>query len=387
MMPVLRMATGLARTKAVERKNWIQQVSEMTTRSDRIAIWALTSRGAELGRRLQGHFPDSTLFTGQPAAETAGDVIRFKRLAEVLPTTFQQFGAHVFIMATGIVVRSLAGLLQHKTEDPAVVVLDECGQQAISLLSGHLGGANALARQIGMRIGARPVITTATDLQNVPAIDMIAQERDLTIENPGAIRHVSMALLERRSVHVHDPHGRLAGALPADSIRLPRGKDETEWWQDAGLSEPGVWVDDIRVDLPGEILVLRPPSLLVGVGCNRGTPADEIGDLLEHVLDRFGLSAASVAGMASIDLKADERGLLALARNLARPLTFFSRDQLATVPDIPSPSAVVEKHVGVQSVCEAAAILASGHGRLIVPKQTSPNVTIAIARKSFMSSE
>ena len=133
----------------------------MTARSDRIAIWALTARGAELGRRLQGHFPDSTLFVGQRAAETAGEVIRFKRLGEVLPPHFQQFGGHVFIMATGIVVRSLAGLLQHKTEDPAVVVLDECGQHAISLLSGHLGGANALAGQVaqaGLALGQQQVL-------------------------------------------------------------------------------------------------------------------------------------------------------------------------------------------------------------------------------------
>jgi cobalt-precorrin 5A hydrolase len=107
---------------------------------------------------------------------------------------------------------------------------------------------------------------------------------------------------------------------------------------------------------------------------------------LNRVLDEHDLASASVAGLASIDLKADEKGLLEFAGTLKRPLVFFSRDQLATVPDIPSPSTVVEKHVGVKSVCEAAAILASGNGHLIVSKQTTPNVTIAIARKSFTSS-
>jgi len=342
----------------------------MTIPSKHIAIWALTATGATLGRKMQAHFPGSRLFVGRRAGGAQGDVDRFERLGDTLPRYFNRYEGHVFIMATGIVVRSVAHLLRHKTEDPAVVVMDECGHHAISLLSGHLGGANALAQRIGEGIGARPVITTATDLQNVPAIDLLAQERNLAIENPEAIRHVSMALLEGRSISLNDPLGRLAGALPAKYLR-----------SDAGTG-PGIWIDDIRVDLPAEILILRPASLFIG-GCNRNTPASEIRDLMNRVLDDRHLAPASIAGLASIDLKADEEGLLELAESLAQPLVFFSRDQLATVKDVPSPSTMVEKHVGVKSVCEAAAILASGNGQLIAPKQTTPNVTIAIARKSF----
>jgi cobalt-precorrin 5A hydrolase len=349
----------------------------MTARFNPIAIWTLTAEGAALGRRLQAHFPESCLFVGQRAAATAPEGVPFNRLAEILPRHFHAYAGHVFIMATGIVVRSLAGLLQHKTKDPAVVVMDECGQYAISLLSGHLGGANRLARRIGACLGAQAVITTATDLHQVPAIDLIAQERHLAIENPEAIRHVSMALLEGRSIGLHDPYGYLRGALPAHVVKTG---------EDADFSGPGVWVDDIRIDRPAETLILRPASLFIGMGCNRHTPAAEMRALLDRVLAHFNLCAACIAGLASIDIKADEEGLLALAGDLARPLSFFSRDQLATVPDIPSPSAMVEKHVGVPSVCEAAAILASGKGPLIVPKQTTPNVTIAIARKNSSSS-
>ena len=354
--------------------------------SNHIAIWALTATGATLGQRIQAYFPGSRLFVGRQVGDTFDDVMRFERLGDMLPQVFNGYAGHVFIMATGIVVRSLAHLLRHKTEDPAVVVMDECGQHAISLLSGHLGGANALARRIGENIGARPVITTATDLQNVPAIDLIAQERRLAIENPAAIRHVSMALLEGRSISLHDPYGCLAGALPDECLwhsEFTTGPDSSA---DNPFRGARVWVDDIRVDLPAEILILRPASLFVGVGCNRNTPASEIRDLLNRVLDEHGLAPASVAGLASIDLKSDEKGLLELAETLSRPLAFFSRDQLAAVPDVPSPSTVVEKHVGVKSVCEAAAILASESGQLIVPKKTTPNVTIAIARKFFTSS-
>ncbi len=357
----------------------------MTIPPDHIAIWALTAAGATLARKIQAHFPGCRLFLGRRAggAEDGG---RFERLGDTLPQYFNRYRGHVFIMATGIVVRSVAHLLRDKTEDPAVVVMDECGQHAISLLSGHLGGANALARRVADCIGARPVITTATDLQNVPAIDLIAQERGLAIENPAAIRHVSMALLAGQSISLHDPQGCLAGALPDACLRSDAsttGPDDGEGRKSCG---PGIWVDDIRVDLPAEILLLRPASLFVGVGCNRNTPTSEIRDLMNQVMDQHGLAPASVAGLASIDLKADEEGLLELSRSLSRPLIFFSRDQLALVPDVPSPSTVVEKHVGVKSVCEAAAILASGNGQLIAPKQTTPNVTIAIARKAFTSS-
>ena len=356
------------------------------TRSNRIAIWALTREGARLGRRIRGLLIGSHLFLGGRAGDTVEKEFQFDRLGDALQAHFPRYSGHVFIMATGIVFRSLAPLLQHKTQDPAVVVVDECGQHAISLLSGHLGGANALARRIGDGMGARPVITTATDLQKVPAIDLIAQERGLFIENPGSIRHVSMALLEGRSISLHDPYGCLAGALPDDNLRangILTGSAEREKKICPG---PGVWVDDIRVDLSSEILILRPATLFVGVGCNRGTSAAEIRALLDRVLDHHQLAVNSVAGLASIDLKADEQGLLELAAALNRPLTFFTRDQLAVVTDIPSPSTMVEKHVGVKSVCEAAAILASKKGQLIAPKQTTANATIAIARQASTSS-
>jgi len=348
---------------------------------DRIAIWALTAEGVALGRRLRGYFADSRLFCRRGSdPKRAGDR-GFDRLRDVLPEHFNAFGGHIFIMAAGIVVRSVAGLLRHKTLDPAVVVVDERGRHAVSLVSGHLGGANDLARRIGEAIGAVPVITTATDLHGLPAIDVIARQRGLTIENPDAIRHVNMALLEGRPIALHDPHDWLPGVLPE---RSPTAAGEA--LTPAEGTGDGVWVDDIRIDLPAQILVLRPPSLFVGVGCNRGTPAAEIREMLDRVLDTAGLAATSLAGLATIDVKRDEAGLLALAEALARPLQFYSRASLGTVAEVPSPSAMVEKHVGVKSVCEAAALLASGNGRLIVPKQISPNVTIAVARSVSPSS-
>jgi cobalt-precorrin 5A hydrolase len=227
------------------------------------------------------------------------------------------------------------------------------------------------------------VITTATDANAKPAIDVLAADRGLKIENPAAIKAVNMALLADRPIRVHDPHGWLAGALP-DAVSF----DEADAWPAGmGASEPaGVRVDDGLGDPPPHVLVLRPPSLVAGIGCNRNTPRQEIHDLLHRVLKQFALSPDSLFCLASIDLKSDEAGLCDLAADLELPLEFFSREELAAVEDVPTPSAMVAKHVGVPSVCEAAAILASRSGRLIVPKQSTPNVTVAIARRVFTSS-
>jgi cobalt-precorrin 5A hydrolase len=135
------------------------------------------------------------------------------------------------------------------------------------------------------------------------------------------------------------------------------------------------------------VLVLRPSSLVAGIGCNRNTELAEIRNLLVAASERANLSLASLKCLASIDVKADESGLIALGRDLELPLVFFNRQELNQVNTIQNPSTVVEKHVGVKSVCEAAAILAARNGTLVVPKQTTRNATVAIARISSLSSE
>jgi cobalt-precorrin 5A hydrolase len=139
------------------------------------------------------------------------------------------------------------------------------------------------------------------------------------------------------------------------------------------------------MQLPDPVLILRPRSLTAGIGCNRNTPMPEMMDFLFKVLNDFGLSPGSLSAMATVDLKADEPGLLSLSRALSLDLRFFNKAKLNSVPNIATPSIMVEKHLGVKSVCEAAAILGAGSGRLIVPKQKSGNVTLAIARRVFTS--
>jgi cobalt-precorrin 5A hydrolase len=150
---------------------------------------------------------------------------------------------------------------------------------------------------------------------------------------------------------------------------------------------PGIYIDDVIVDLPPQVLVLRPASLVAGIGCNRNTAMEEMKALLADVLATHNLAPACLASLASLDVKSDESGLLSLAENLNLPLIFYNRRELNQVKEIQNPSTMVEKHVGVKSVCEASAILTARGGALIVPKQLTKNVTIAIARINFSSSE
>ena len=332
-----------------------------------LAIWAITPGGLSLALKLMDAFP-GILHVSKGLLPCPAPCFSFDRLADSVKERFSLFDSHVFIMSIGIVVRVIAPCVASKISDPAVVVMDETGRHVISLLSGHIGGANRLAVAISEKLQATPVITTATDLNDVPAIDVIAVDNGLFIENPEAIKTISMAFLRRIPVYLYDPYHRLTGVSALENRVSP-----------AEPSSPAVVVDDRVMCFPDPSLILRPKSLIAGMGCNRNTGADEIRQFLINKMDQFALSLNSLKCIATIDIKSDEAGLLALARSLRVPIRFFTREELSGI-DSPNPSNIVNKHIGVPSVCEAAAILASEKGELIVPKQISPNVTLAIAR-------
>jgi cobalt-precorrin 5A hydrolase len=346
---------------------------------DNLAVWVITPNGVGLAEKIVQALPETHVYLKAGLGRLERHAEQYDNLSDSVTELFHQYAGHVFIMAAGIVVRVIAGLLRGKTMDPAVVVVDDCGTHSISLLSGHIGGANRLALEVADIIGARPVITTATDVNQVPAVDVIAVERQLVIENPNAVKRINMALLRAETIAVYDPMGWLADAIPqARSCSTASSLNSNP-------EAASIFVHDHRGDLAPEVLVLRPPSLVAGLGCNRNTNWQEIQDLLTRVLARAGLASQSLCRLASIELKADEPGLLALAQDLQIPIEFFSPEQLNQVKDIATPSTVVEKHVGVRSVCEAAAILAARRGTLIVPKQSTRNVTVAIARIACIS--
>ena len=345
-----------------------------------MAIWVLTPNGIRLAQKVIPTRQNADVFMPEHLEPDTdfGSAMRFVQLADAVAQHFDQYRGHLFIMATGIVVRLLARHLRSKTEDPAVLVMDDAGEHVISLLSGHIGGANRLAMEIAELLGAKPVITTATDVNAKPAIDLMAMNQGLYIENPRTIRVINMAFLKGTPVTLYDPYNQLIDVLPDSLVMTTDSKPSMI----QGLC---VRVDDLQETVASQTLVLRPKTLGVGIGCNRGTSKQELVDFLLQVLDKYRLSRNSIAVLASIEVKADEPGLLKLSNDLDVPLVFYSRHDLNAIENIINPSQLVQKHVGVKSVCEAAAILAAEHGQLIVPKQKSLNVTVAIARKPYPS--
>ncbi len=347
-----------------------------------IAVWAITPNGVILGQDLCAKISKARLFvSGQvlsdkvlPDQVLSGQedgTTSFKRLSDELSRQFCQFSAHIFIFSTGIAVRMIAPLIQSKTTDPGVIVVDDKGIHAISLLSGHLGGANRLTQKIASLINARPVITTATDINKLPSIDLLAQENHLFIENPGAIKDVNMVFLKNGTMDIYDPLNFIRTQIPKNFIHS----------QNVPKQGTGVVCSWKALKVPRETLVLRPRILSVGIGCNRDTPLEVIHEFLNKVFMEEGLSLNSVFTLATTEVKQDEKGLLSLSGKLGLPLSFYDKDQLNSVDTIETPSKMVEKHLGVKSVCEAAAILAAGRGRLIVPKKKNKDVTIAVALK------
>ena len=257
-------------------------------------------------------------------------------------------------------------------------MVDEAGQFAVSLLSGHLGGANGLARRVAKLLGGTPVITTATDVQGLPALDVLAVEHGLLIENLAGVRPIHMALLAGRPVRLVDPEGFLSGELSAypELFRLEPGLDRA-------LTGPGpaVYVGFRERDWPPEWLRLRPRNLVAGMGCHKGTPGEELVEFIKQIFQREGLSLLSLKSLATIEAKKDEPGLRMAARSLGVEFLWFTATELEDIP-VPNPSPRVARLMKVASVSEAAALKAGGL-ELIVTKQKAANATLAVARVAW----
>ncbi|MEU0168703.1 precorrin-3B C(17)-methyltransferase [Streptomyces iakyrus] len=297
-----------------------------------IGLISATAAGAAARDRLAAAWPDRTRVYEGPV----GDAVR---------TAFAQCEQLVCFLATGAVVRLVAPLLSGKTEDPGVVCVDEGGRFAVSLLGGHAGGANELAREVGDLLGAEPVVTTATDAVDLAGLDTLG----LPVE--GDVAGVSRALLDGEAVALR---AEVTWPLPP----LP-------------VSEEGSYtirLTDRLVEAAEREVVLRPPTLVVGVGASKGAPVEEVLGLVEVALREAGLSVASVAELATVDAKAEEAGIVGAARRLGVPLVTHSAEELAGV-DVPNPSDAPLAAVGTPSVAEAAALV--GGGELLVPKRKS----------------
>ena len=322
---------------------------------ENIAFLAFTERGARLAETLR------TSLGGEVTRARGGEDFSLSRWTGERFTTCR---ALVFVGAAGIAVRAVAPYLRSKAADPAVVVLDEGGRFVIPLLSGHLGGANELAENIAALCGGTPVITTATDVNGVFAVDLWARRQGLTVLRPERIKSVSAGLLAGETVRISCP------------------------WPVAGEPPPGVLLTEgdaaVRVTVrprEGPELCLVPRALVLGVGCRKGVSAGTIEGVFARFCRERRVLPEAIIAAATIDRKAEEPGLLAFCRSRGWPLRCDSAGALARVPGEFTASPFVERTVGVDSVCERAAVLAAA-GALIEKKYAAEGVTFALALKT-----
>jgi cobalt-precorrin 5A hydrolase/precorrin-3B C17-methyltransferase len=314
-----------------------------------IGLVAVTAAGRANADRLAAAWPERTRRYDGPAAQA-------------LPAAFAECDGVVAFLATGATVRLIAPLLAGKASDPGVVCVDEAARFAVALVGGHGGGANALAREVAAVLGAEPVVTTATDAAGIPGLDTLG------LPHEGDVAAVTRALLDGEPVRV-ESGGRPLPALPRNAT------------PDAPADSPRIVVTD-RV-LPadpgrrGPTVVLRPPSLVLGVGASRDAPAAELAALVVDVLATAQLAPASVREVVSADVKAAEPAIRALAADLRVPFRTIPAAVLA-VQDVPNPSDAVRAAVGTPSVAEAS-VLAAG-AELVVPKRVGRTVTVAVGR-------
>ncbi|WP_217144734.1 precorrin-3B C(17)-methyltransferase [Streptomyces sp. AC627_RSS907] len=300
-----------------------------------IGLISATTAGAAARDRLAAAWPDRTRVYEGP-------------VAQAVRSAFAECERLVCFLATGAVVRLVAPLLGDKRTDPGVVCVDEGGRFAVSLVGGHTGGANDLARAVGEVLGAEPVVTTATDAVGLPGLDTLG----LPVE--GDVAGVSRALLDGEPVALRAEVGWPLPPLPVA--------------EDGADGSYAIRLTDRLVEPAEREVVLRPPSLVVGVGASKGAPVDEVLGLVEEALRDAGLTAASVAELATVDAKAEEPGIVGAAERLGVPLVAYPAGELAGV-EVPNPSDAPLAAVGTPSVAEAAALLRGGD--LLVPKRKS----------------
>lgn len=333
----------------------------------KIALFAYSRQGCQTARTVMSFFSqeDIKAHTMERFVEEGFAPIR-RPAKPFYSELFSWADAMVFIGSCGIAVREIAPHVRDKQTDPAVICIDELGHFVIPLLSGHIGGANEMALKIAAHIGATPVITTATDINNRFSVDAWAARNNLTMDNIHRAKMVSAAILEEDiplscdfSITTDLPNGIVIGNSGALGISISYRK---------------------RTPFK-ETLRLIPKILHVGIGCRRGTPAAAIREAVETVLAQNELDDKGIKCIASIDLKADEEGLLAYCKERGLTPVFYSSAELSEVAGEFTPSAFVQRVTGVENVCERAAL--KGADTLIVKKTALNGVTVAVAAEKL----
>ena len=308
---------------------------------------------------------------------------------------FQDSDALIFVCSCGIAVRAIAPLVRSKKTDPAVIAVDELGLNAIALLSGHLGGANELARYLAAVMEAEAVITTATDLHEKFAVDLFAKKNHLQILNKDGIAKVSAKVLagETITISIESGHYRESGDTDDSNTKEETNLDQSKTLVDKGQAirmidyPPTEKVDVVGAEEPERYdasIYLRPKQYVVGMGCRKDKDSAELMTFYRKTLEQENIEPELVYALASIDKKKEEAGLLAICERKRIPFLVYTAEELSQMNGMFHASSFVETQVGVDNVCERAALAGCGKGgKLIYEKHAQDGMTIAIAKRDW----
>jgi cobalt-precorrin 5A hydrolase len=345
------------------------------------AIIAITKHGIEIARRIKQKMPEAEIYVPAKHSDGGTDINWFsEQSTQLVGNLFKTYDALVCIFSLGAVIRMVAPHLVDKKSDPAVIVIDDRANHVISALSGHLGGANALARLVALFLGSQPVITTAADVNETIAVDLVGKEFGWTIENFENVTKTSAFMVNEEKISIYQDAGERGwwhAPLPKNVV-LVESIDQVK----SPEFKAGLVISDRTISDPevrSKSVIYRPKSLVVGIGLHWDTSKDVIESGIKRVFNEKGLAFASIRNISSINREAKVKGLEEFSRQYGIAVEIYDKDKLASVI-VPNPSETVQKFEGTPSVSEASSLLSS-MGVLVVPKQKfPPNLTVAVSR-------
>ena len=349
--------------------------------SSKVAIVCITKNGINISKRIKEKIPSASIYAQSKHKDSSDEIIWFEKNTKIMiEEIFKEYESIICIFSLGAVIRLISNLLKDKKTDPAVIVIDDKANFVISALSGHLGGANSLTKSIADILNSTPVITTAADVNETIAVDLLGSEFKWRIENFENVTKISAYMVNEEKIGVYQETG------------------ETKWWNKELPKNVSIVkdIDELRSDdfkagliisdkiitdplLVNKSVIYRPKSLVVGLGFHWDTTQKEIEDGILKVLKENRLSFLSIRNLSTINRGKSPASLGSFSDKHGIPLEFYDKEKLDKIM-VPNPSDVVKKYEGTSSVSEASSILSSG-GELIVAKQKfPPNLTVAVSR-------
>ena len=353
----------------------------------KIAVLALTEGGKKLAVKLAKEMNSVEIYLAERLKDDNEDYNYYSSLKDLTAELFKSYDGLIFIMALGIVIRIIAPLLQSKKSDPAVLTIDETGKNVISTLSGHLGGANKLSLEIAQKLKANPVITTATDCNNLEAVDLLAKRIGCAIEPFKRLKYANAALVNGEKLNIFTDYeieiekNEQIDIHPLQMREKMKLKNEQKTnnysFEESNFN---VIISNKKIELKQNELQLIPKNIVIGIGCKKNMPEARIAEAVDYLRQELKLNKKSIKKIATIDLKKEEKGILAYAEKNNLELEIVNRSRIKEIEaDLNiKKSNFVKKITGIAAAAAPAAILSSGKGNLIMDKRKFSGITLAV---------